>query len=247
MRVFVLLLGIAAWSAPYHEAVSQDLVETRPSVPNIPAPRKQWGIMAEVGVVEFDMRRLNTYFTAKTPAMLPRDGAQSSISVMFSNRVFDYVGVFYQRANTVAKQLISAPALSLQQTTFGFDFHKVLLDKRRVKVGPSLGMGYRVMNLTHEASPNVPTTLDSLFQQKGSFTIQALNLTADADVGIYYKTYWLQKLGVREFNWGLVGAYSYSFQQGEWFLFGTKSLVQVPRSRLDYYAIRLSANVFFDR
>ncbi|OUJ68301.1 hypothetical protein [Hymenobacter crusticola] len=206
-----------------------------------------WGLRADVGAASFNVTPLNTFFAATTPARLPSAGASTSLHLLASNAVFGYGSLYYEHAVTTPDLLAATPTFSLEAHTVGFALHKVLVDKRVKVVLPSLGVGYRLLNLTYNRNGAAITSLDSLWQRPGSFTLRARTMVAQGGAGIYYTFRDVSWLGQGELDLGLAGAYAYTFDRGTWFLLGTQTAVPVPRQRLDYYTLNLSLSVLLNR
>ncbi|OUJ67411.1 hypothetical protein BXP70_28810 [Hymenobacter crusticola] len=206
-----------------------------------------WGLRADIGAASFAVAPLNTFFAAITPARLPSAGASTSLHLLASNAVFGYGSLYYEHALTTPDQLAVTPTFSLEAHTLGFALHKVLVDKRVKVVLPSLGAGYRLLNLTYNRNGSAITSLDSLWQRPGSFTLRARATVVQGGAGIYYTFRAVPWLSQGELDIGLAGAYAYTFEQGAWFLLGTQTAVPVPRQRLDSYTINLSLSVLLNR
>ncbi|SMB79721.1 hypothetical protein SAMN00120144_3986 [Hymenobacter roseosalivarius DSM 11622] len=170
-----------------------------------------------------------------------------TLQVLVSNKVFGYGSAYYQQALTLPDWVQSTPSLSLQQHTVGFELHKVLVDQRVKVVLPSVGVGYRFINVTYSPDPTAVVPLDSLFQQAGSFTIRSQHMTLSAGAGVYYTVRGFKAAGIRQLDVGLVGSYAYTLRQGDWYLFGTRSPVPVPATPLNYYALRLSVSLLLNQ
>ncbi|HEX8348718.1 MAG TPA: hypothetical protein VF598_02035 [Hymenobacter sp.] len=245
MRILLPFLLFVGGLSPAASYAQQVMPENGKRASN--SPPKYWGIKADCGPVSFEVNNLNKFFSAKTAAILPQEGSSVVLHALASNPVFGYGSLYYERAVANQSANGSFSTLSLDNHTFGFQLHKVLLDKRVKVVLPSLGIGYRLMNLTYNRNTTATVSPDSLLQQPGSFTLRAQNLVVKVGGAVYYTIRQISWLSQGEIDLGLTGSYAYSVRQGDWFLIGTNTPVAVPRDKLDYYTINLSVCFLVNR
>ncbi|UOG77676.1 hypothetical protein MTX78_25215 (plasmid) [Hymenobacter tibetensis] len=246
MRLSVVLL-LAAWFIPVYTVLGQRRqADATTDVPSSPTD-KYWGIATDLGSATFDVQALNTFFEPYTAASLPREGIAQALQVLVSQKGIGYVSLYYKQALTFPELDEAKPSLQLHQHTFGFELHKVLVDKRIKVVLPSAGIGYRFVNVTYSPAQPAVLPLDSLFQRSGSFTLSNHNMNVSAGAGLYYTVRRFKSAAIRQLDIGLAGSYVYTVRLGQWYIFDTGTSVPVPPTRLNHYTVRFSVGLLLNR